>query len=142
MKKGCGSLHPVLVPPTSERKEVWLAYNLSINQRRLLLAEDRARIKEFLMQVRGWRCGLNACGLDRDIEEVAECDSFFFGQCECCLWFHRAPRMKREGGKSSRYSTGGSTACSSIHVRSGATQSMTAWKAMATSGTSFTACHN
>ena len=55
----------------SERKEVCLAHHLSINQRRrFLLAEDLARIKQLLMQVSGWCGGLDASGLDRDIEQV------------------------------------------------------------------------
>ncbi len=54
----------------SGRKEVCLAYYLSINRWRFLLAEDLARIKQLLMQVGGWCGGLDASGLDRDIEQV------------------------------------------------------------------------
>jgi hypothetical protein len=80
----------------SGRKEVCLAYYLSINRWRFLLAEDLARIKQLLMQVGGGSGGLDASGLDRYVHEVTECDSFLFGQCECGLWFHREARMKRE----------------------------------------------
>ena len=54
----------------SERKEVCLAHQLSINRWRFLLAEDFARMEELLVQMRGGCGGLDASGLDRYVHEV------------------------------------------------------------------------